>query len=35
VTGEFSGTVDFDPGPGIDIHTSNGDFDVFLSKFTP
>ncbi len=32
VTGEFWGTVDFDPGGG-DPHTSNGSSDVFLSKF--
>jgi len=32
VTGDFSKTVDFDPGGG-DPHTSNGSFDVFLSKF--
>ena len=33
VTGEFSETVDFNPGPGVDNHTSNGDLDVFISKF--
>ena len=33
VTGHFSYTVDFDPGPGEDWHISNGDSDVFLSKF--
>jgi hypothetical protein len=33
VTGYFQETVDFDPGPGVDEHTSNGDFDAFLSKF--
>jgi len=33
VTGLFSNTVDFDPGPGVDEHTSNGDTDIFLSKF--
>ena len=33
VTGEFTGTVDFDPGLGVDSHTSNGGVDVFLSKF--
>ncbi|OHB63576.1 MAG: hypothetical protein A2Y76_01900 [Planctomycetes bacterium RBG_13_60_9] len=32
-TGMFFGTVDFDPGPGEDIHTSVGDSDVFVSKF--
>jgi len=35
VTGNFQGTVDFDPGPGEDNHTSNGSFDAFLSKFLP
>ncbi len=33
VTGEFRGTVDFDPDGDIDEHTSNGWPDVFLSKF--
>jgi len=33
VTGYFLGTVDFDPGSGVDNHTSNGNYDVFLSKF--
>ncbi len=32
-TGDFQGTVDFDPGPGVDEHTANGWFDIFLSKF--
>jgi len=35
VTGSFYGTVDFDPSAGIDEHSSNGERDVFLSKFTP
>jgi len=38
VTGYFGGvggTVDFDPGPGFDNHTSNGASDIFLSKFVP
>ncbi len=30
--GEFEETVDFDPGPGTDIRTSNGNFDVFVSS---
>jgi hypothetical protein len=33
VTGAFKGTVDFDPSGGIDEHVSNGDRDIFLSKF--
>ena len=33
VTGSFSDTVDFDPGAGVDEHTSNGGFDAFVSKF--
>jgi len=35
VTGYFKGTVDLDPGEGEEIHTSNGDRDVYLSKFDP
>jgi uncharacterized protein YcfJ len=35
VTGNFAGTVDFDPGPGEDIHDSNGSLNAFLSKFAP
>jgi hypothetical protein len=36
ISGEFIGTFDFDPGPGVDIHTSsgNGQPDAFLKKFT-
>ncbi len=33
VCGQFEQTVDFDPGPGIDEHISNGDADVFLAKY--
>jgi len=33
VTGDFGGTVDFDPGPGIDEHTAVDIGDAFLSKF--
>jgi len=33
VTGEFTGTVDFDPGSGVTEFTSNGEEDVFLVKF--
>ena len=32
VTGEFSGTVDFDPGVGVMNKTSNGEFDAFVVK---
>ncbi|MFA5865354.1 MAG: SBBP repeat-containing protein [Phycisphaerae bacterium] len=34
VTGKFSGTVDFDPGPENVLRTSAGKSDVFLSKFS-
>jgi hypothetical protein len=34
VTGLFYGTVDFDPGAGTDNHTSAGDYDIFLTKFS-
>jgi hypothetical protein len=33
VVGEFESTVDFDPGPGVVNHTSNGTTDVYVSKF--
>lgn len=32
VVGLFSGTVDFDPGPGSFMQTSNGNQDVFILK---
>jgi len=35
VAGYFTGTVDFDPGPGIEEYTSNGGNDISLSKFDP
>jgi hypothetical protein len=35
VEGLFCNTVDFDPGAGLDSHTSNGGSDYFLSKFDP
>ncbi len=33
VCGRYLKTVDFDPGPGQDNHTSGNNFNVFLSKF--
>ncbi len=33
ITGEFLASMDFDLGPGTDIHTSNGENDIFLTKF--
>ena len=33
IFGEFYESVDFDPGPGTDYHTSNGSEDAFLSCF--
>jgi hypothetical protein len=35
VIADFENTVDLNPGPGVDEHTSNGSFDVSLSKFDP
>jgi len=35
LTGSFSGTVDFDPGAGINALTSLGGNDVFLAKYSP
>lgn len=34
VVGGYYKTVDFDPGPATDNHTSKGNRDAFLSKFT-
>ena len=34
-SGYFSSSVDFNPGPAIDEHTSNGGEDIFLTKFGP
>jgi hypothetical protein len=33
ITGSFQGSVDFDPGPGTQIHTSSGWSDVFFGKY--
>jgi hypothetical protein len=33
VTGVFTGTADFDPGSGVDSHTSNGSTDIFITRF--
>jgi hypothetical protein len=33
ITGYFTNIVDFDPGPGIELHTDGGCGDAFLSKF--
>jgi hypothetical protein len=35
VTGDFFRDVDFDPGSGVDLHSSNGQDDAYLSKFDP
>jgi len=32
ITGYFSESVDFDPGPGVDNHESEGDWDIYVSK---
>ncbi|NPA46738.1 MAG: BspA family leucine-rich repeat surface protein, partial [Chlorobi bacterium] len=34
-TGTFRDSVDFDPGPGTDIHTSHGYDDIFIHKLKP
>lgn len=32
-TGIFTGTIDLDPGPGVDLHTCQGEEDIYLCKF--
>lgn len=32
ITGTFTGTVDMDPGPGEDFHTSNGAEDIYIQR---
>ncbi|MCC6294302.1 MAG: hypothetical protein IT164_16755, partial [Bryobacterales bacterium] len=34
VSGGFSGTVDFDHGPGEDMRASNGELDAYVAKYT-
>jgi hypothetical protein len=35
VNGSFNDAIDFDPGPGEEIHTTNGSSDVYLLKLLP
>jgi len=35
ISGIFSDTVDFDPGPGIEEYTAKGPYDIFIQKFDP
>lgn len=35
ITGYFKNEVDFDPGPSVDPHASNGGEDVFIIKLLP
>ncbi|GAJ15526.1 unnamed protein product, partial [marine sediment metagenome] len=33
VGGGYEGTMDFDPGAGVDIHTPNGGYDLYVTLF--
>jgi PKD repeat protein len=35
ITGYYAGTVDFNPGVAVNNLTSNGSYDIFISKITP
>lgn len=35
VTGNFEGTVDFDPGPSVTTRTSNGYYDTYINMLLP
>lgn len=35
IIGEFQGSVDFDPGTGVNTLTSSGEYDVFILKLDP
>ena len=32
--GHFQGTIDLDPGPGVDSHSTSGDSDCYVVKLT-
>ena len=34
VVGHFRATVDFDPGPAVDLRTSEGEADMFIMQFS-